>query len=87
MSTLNIKDAETHRLATELARRTGETLTAAVRQAVRERLERERRRDKSERKRILKRVDALTREIAALPVLDSRPVDEILGYNDMGTFD
>ena len=38
--TLNIKNAETHRLATELARLTGETLTQAVTEAVRERLAR-----------------------------------------------
>jgi antitoxin VapB len=38
--TLNIKNPETHRLATELARLTGETLTQAVTEALRERLER-----------------------------------------------
>jgi antitoxin VapB len=38
--TLNIKNSETHRLATELARLTGETLTQAVTEALRERLER-----------------------------------------------
>jgi antitoxin VapB len=37
---LNIKNGEADRLAHELARRTGETLTAAVTAAVRERLER-----------------------------------------------
>jgi len=37
---LNIKDEETHRRARELARVTGESMTAAVDQAVRERLER-----------------------------------------------
>ncbi|MCK1341123.1 type II toxin-antitoxin system VapB family antitoxin [Bradyrhizobium sp. 38] len=37
---LNIKSPQAHQLATELARRTGETLTAAVTNAVRERLER-----------------------------------------------
>ena len=37
---LNIKDEETHRLARELARVTGESMTAAVDKAVRERLER-----------------------------------------------
>ncbi len=41
---LNIKNEETHRLAKELARRTGETLTGAITQAPRERLERVRRR-------------------------------------------
>jgi hypothetical protein len=37
---LNIKNPETHRLAEELAKLTGETLTAAVTTAVRERLDR-----------------------------------------------
>ncbi|MCK1732398.1 type II toxin-antitoxin system VapB family antitoxin [Bradyrhizobium sp. 138] len=40
---LNIKNPEAHELATELAQRTGETLTAAVTNAIRERLERVRR--------------------------------------------
>ena len=40
---LNIKNEETHQLARELAERTGETMTAAVTTAVRERLERVRR--------------------------------------------
>lgn len=38
---LNIKDAETTRLVRELAELTGETQTEAVRNALRERLERE----------------------------------------------
>jgi antitoxin VapB len=37
---LNIKNEETHRLARELAKLTGESLTAAVNEAIRERLER-----------------------------------------------
>ena len=37
---LNIKDAETTRLVRELVKMTGETQTEAVRQALRERLER-----------------------------------------------
>jgi len=37
---LNIKNEETHRLIRELAELTGETQTAAVTEAVRERLER-----------------------------------------------
>jgi antitoxin VapB len=37
---LNIKNEETQRLAQELAKLTGESLTAAVRESVRERLER-----------------------------------------------
>jgi len=37
---LNIKNEETHRLAQELARLTGESMTVAVGEAIRERLER-----------------------------------------------
>ena len=41
---LNIKDPETHKLAQELAKETGETMTAAVKKAIRARLEAVRRR-------------------------------------------
>lgn len=37
---LNIKNEETHRLARELAKATGENMTRAVSEAIRERLER-----------------------------------------------
>lgn len=40
---LNIKNDEAHRLARELAKLTGESVTAAVTEAIRERLERIRR--------------------------------------------
>ena len=40
---LNIEDEETCRLADELARLTGETVTDAIAAAIRERLEREKR--------------------------------------------
>ena len=55
---LNIKNEETCRLAGELARLTGETMTGAITVAVRERLERERR-----ERSVEARVQAL-REIA-----------------------
>ena len=45
---LNIKDPEAHKLAQLLAEETGETMTSAVIQAMRERLETVRRRRKSE---------------------------------------
>lgn len=43
--TLNIKDPEAHRLARAIARSTGETMTRAVTEALRERHERLQRRD------------------------------------------
>jgi antitoxin VapB len=45
---LNIKDEETHRLASELARETGESLTLAVKIALKERLERQRKAPRQE---------------------------------------
>jgi len=44
--TLNIKDPEAHALARKLAAQTGETLTRAVTEALRERIERLNRRRK-----------------------------------------
>jgi antitoxin VapB len=43
---LNIKNEETHRLAQQLSELTGESITTAVTEAVRERLERMRRNDR-----------------------------------------
>jgi antitoxin VapB len=43
---LNIKDPEIHRLARELARRNGETVTKAVGIAIKERLERQKKSEK-----------------------------------------
>ena len=84
--TVLIKDEEADRLIRELAQRTGETITEAVKKSVRERLERvplppakaaERRR----------RLDAIVTKLDALPDLDGRSADEILGYNAEGHFD
>ena len=78
---LSIKDPETDRLARELARATGESLTEAIRAALRERLERERRRRRGDAASGIRRIQE---RIARLPVLDRRPADEILGYDEHG---
>jgi antitoxin VapB len=51
---LNIKDVETHKLARSLAKETGESMTVAVKEALRERLQRVR----SDRQK-QRRMDAL----------------------------
>jgi antitoxin VapB len=79
---LSIKHPEADRLARELARQTGESLTEAVIKALRERLMRE-----AGRVRAVPLSEELRRigeRCAALPVLDTRPPDEILGYDDQG---
>jgi antitoxin VapB len=60
---LNIKNEKTHRLARELARLTGESMTAAVDKAVRERLERVR---GAEKDGLVERLLKIGRECAPL---------------------
>ena len=78
---LSIKNPEADHLARELAALTGESMTEAILVALRERVERERVRrgpSTSEKLRVL------AEEIAALPVLDPRTPDEIIGYDERG---
>lgn len=82
---LNIRNAEAERLAAELARRTGETKTEAVAQALRERLARIRR-DQA-RSSLADELEAIAMQCAALPVLDDRSAEEILGYDEHGLSD
>jgi antitoxin VapB len=79
---LSIKDSETERLAREVARETDESLTQAIRQSLRERLERLRRKSHARLRR--EKLNDILRRVDALPDLDTRPADEILGYDDRG---
>ncbi len=79
---INIKDPQTDRRARELAARTGETLTTAVSVAISERLERLR--GQRATPDLAAELDAIAERCAALPVVDRRPADEILGYDDHG---
>jgi len=78
---LSIKTKEADRLARDLAATTGESLTDAVTIALRERLERERSRRSTDVQHRLRR---LAVEVTSIPVLDRRPADDILGYDDRG---
>jgi antitoxin VapB len=79
---LSIKDPEADRLARELAARTGETLTEAVVVALRERLARQTGRDRAVPLR--EELAAIRNRCAALPVLDQRSAEAILGYDERG---
>lgn len=79
---LNIKDARTDTLARELAEATGETITEAVGVALQERLERVRAGRRP--RRLAEQLDEIALRCAALPVLDERSEDEILGYDEHG---
>jgi antitoxin VapB len=81
---LSLKDQETDSLARQVARLTGETLTEAVRGALRERLRNEQIR-RGQRPAVDRAaIDALLARFDALPVLDTRSDDEILGYDESG---
>ena len=81
---LNIRDPEAQELARELAAATGETMTQAVIKALRERLERLRSGQLVSRRERAARLMAHGRRFAALPVLDPRSPDQLVGYDEAG---
>lgn len=79
---LNIRNAEAERLASRLARLTGETKTEAVTRALRDRLARVTR--ERQGRRLADELDQIALHCASRPVRDARTADEILGYDDTG---
>jgi antitoxin VapB len=79
---LNIKHPEADRLARELARRRGENITDAVLAALREQLRREQ--TKIQPPGLAEDLLEIGRRFSALPVLDDRSDDDILGYDAQG---
>lgn len=78
---LSIKDPEADRLAREVARLSGESITSAVTTALRERLERL---SHPPGQTLAEQLDEIAVRCAKLPVLDPRSPDEIIGYDDHG---
>ena len=81
---LSIKNPEAERLAKALAHESGETVTQAVIRALREALVR--RRGRRTAPHVTEAMLRNSRHCAALPDLDDRPPDEILGYDQHGGF-
>ncbi len=77
---LNIEHPEADRLARELAAATGETIADAVVHALRERLSRQR--EKGSASHLRDRLRAIRKRCSALPVLDNRSPEQIVGYDD-----
>ena len=79
---LSIKNTTTERLARQVADETGESITEAIQRSLEERWERLKTR---RRGRVLTRqIEDLLRRVDALPTLDPRSPDEILGYDEHG---
>ncbi len=79
---LNIRAEEADRLARELATLTGTSLTDAVTNALRESLQRHRGRIAG--RALADEIVEIGRRCTALPELDPRSADEILGYDQDG---
>ncbi len=76
--TLYIKNPAAHILAEKVSRKMDVTLTEAVIRSLEAQLR------GPARPIDWKKVDAIQKKIASLPVLDSRSDDEILGYDEFG---
>jgi antitoxin VapB len=79
---LNIKDPVTEKFVRELAAVAGESVTTAVRRAAEERLQRVRRQQAG--RSLAAEILEIAKRCAALPDLDVRSADEILGYDEHG---
>jgi antitoxin VapB len=79
---LSIKDPETERLARNLAQLTGENITTATKRAIEERLRRVS--GHSRKAALLEDLADIRRRWSALPVLDDRTPEDILGYDEYG---
>jgi len=79
---LSIKDPETERLARNLAQLTGENITTATKRAIEERLRRLG--GHSRKAALLEDLADIRRRWSALPVLDERTPEDILGYDAHG---
>ena len=79
---LNIRNRTTEELAAALAGLTVETRTQAVTTALRDRLERIRRRRTG--RGLADELDEIALHCASLPILDERVAEDILGYDERG---
>lgn len=81
---LNIKSDEAHRLAKELAQATGTTLTDAVTEALRHRVQSAVDRGAEDEALLLAEIEEIQELVAGLPDRDTRTPEEILGYDALG---
>jgi antitoxin VapB len=79
---ISIKSIETEHLAREIAAKTGESLTGAIQKALEERLERLNNNRRSQA--LAAQIDDILQRVDAMPDLDARTPDEIIGYDENG---
>lgn len=81
---LSIKDPDVDQMARELADLTGETITETIKKSLQDRLKREKIRQSERVVPLREELAAIRKRLAALPDLDDRSPDEILGYDEHG---
>jgi len=79
---ISIKNIQTEKLAREVSERTGESLTEAIKNSLEERLQRLKQRRRSQL--AVTQLEEILRRVDAMPVLDPRTPDEIVGYDENG---
>jgi len=79
----SLKDHETDRLARQVASLTGKTLTEAGRTSLAKRLRRERLK-RGRPADLADELEAIAQRSDALPTLDHRSADDIIGYDENG---
>jgi antitoxin VapB len=81
---ISIKNDRAERLARQVSAETGESLTEAIIHSLEERLERLKGRRSAPD--LAETLMAISRRSSALPDLDTRSAEEILGYDEKGAF-
>jgi antitoxin VapB len=85
---LSIKNSIVEEKARELAQRSGKSITDALNDSLDLALQRQRALQQlTKKEELFAKVKEIQKRVAALPVLDNRTDDEILGYNEYGHFD
>jgi antitoxin VapB len=79
---LSIRNPEVEQLARKVSSLTGEPITEAIGKSLEERLERLERVRNTEKLR--RDIDEILARVDALPELDTRTADEIIGYDENG---
>jgi antitoxin VapB len=85
---LSIKNKEVEQKARRLAFLTGKPITAALNDSLDLSLLRQHNvKTPSPTEELWAKVQEIQREVSAMPTLDNRTPDEIIGYNEFGHFD
>ncbi len=79
---ISIKNNEAEHLARELAKETGESITEVIKRSLQDRLQRLRGRRHA--RELPEQVEDILQRMDALPTIDTRTEEEILGYNEFG---